>query len=317
MVEVAIVAFEGISMFHLSVPIAIFRDALLNEQKLFNVRVCSEMGGQVNSADGLGIDIQNDISMINQADIVIVPSWIPDKIPSTSLKRQLVAAHQSNKLIVGLCIGAYAIAHCGVLNGMRATTHWKYGADFAKKFPLITCDINPLFIVERNVITSAGSAAAIDCCLHIVKHYYGVKVANKIARVMVSSPERNGGQNQYIETPTIEKPSDERIAKLVDLILENITDTYTLESVAEYCMMSVRSFSRNFKSSNAISFNAWLINVRLNYSLELLESTSLTVSEISERAGFHSEQIYRKHFIKKYDIPPKAWQKTFKSPNHN
>ena len=186
-----------------------------------------------------------------------------------------------------------------------------------KTFPLITCDINSLYITQGNVITSAGSAAAIDCCLHIVKQYYGVKVANKIARVMVSSPERSGGQNQFIENPIIERPSDERIAKLIDLVLENMADNYTLEKVAKHCMMSTRNFSRHFKSANGISFNAWLINARLNYSLELLESTNLSISVISHKAGFSSEQVYRKHFIKKYDTSPKAWQKIFKSMNNN
>ncbi|KTF17926.1 GlxA family transcriptional regulator [Pseudoalteromonas sp. H105] len=313
MIEVTIVAFEGISLFHLSVPIAIFRDAVSNDKKLFNVRVCSELGEHVNSANGLSIEIKSDISIIGRSDIVIVPSWIPNKIPSSNLKEQLIEAYKSNKLIVGLCTGAYALGYSGLLNGKRATTHWQFGDDFAQAFPLVTCDINPLYIAEGNVITSAGSAAAIDCCLHIVKHYYGIKVANQIARVMVSSPERSGGQNQYIENPIIKRPSDERIAKLIDVILENISDNYTLNSAAEYCMMSVRSFSRNFKSTNGISFNTWLINARLNQSLELLESTNLAITEVSEKAGFSSEQIYRKHFVQKYGIAPKAWQKMFKS----
>ena len=312
MKKVAVIAFEGISLFHLSVPIATFSDAIFSSEKLFDVCVCSETKGHINSADGTGINIKYDISVIQKADIVIVPSWVPSKVPSPHLAEQLIEANNNNKLVVGLCLGAYALAYSGLLNGKSATTHWKYGEDFTTRFPLITCDINPLYIAESNIITSAGSAAAIDCCLHIVKHFYGAKVANTIARVMVSSPERSGGQNQYIENPTIEKPSDERIARLLDFILENITDTYTLENAADYCKMSVRSFSRNFKASNGISFTAWLNNIRLNYSLELLESTNLSITEIAEQAGFNSEQIYRKHFIRKYDVPPKMWQKLFK-----
>ncbi len=313
MIEVAVVAFEGISLFHLSVPLAIFRDAVLSEQKLFNVRVCSQMSGHAHSADGLSIAIHHDISIIKQADLIIVPSWLPNQVPSSLLQDLLIEAKEDKKLIVGLCLGAYSLAYSGLLDGLRATTHWKYGDDFSKRFPLLTCDINPLYIVEGNIITSAGSAAAIDCCLHIVKHYYSVKVANQIARVMVSSPERSGGQNQYIENPIIKRPSDTRIAALIDLVLENISDNYTLSGAAEYCMMSVRSFSRNFKSANGISFNTWLINTRLNHSLELLESTSLAITEVSAKAGFSSEQIYRKHFLQKYGVAPRTWQKMFKS----
>ena len=313
MIEVAVVAFEGISLFHLSVPLAIFRDAVPSEQKLFNVRVCSQTNRYVHLSDGLSIAIHHDISIIKQSDLIIVPSWLPNQVPSSQLQEQLIEAKKDKKLIVGLCLGAYSLAYSGLLDGLRATTHWKYGDDFKKRFPLLTCDINPLYIVEDNIITSAGSAAAIDCCLHIVKHYYSAKVANQIARVMVSSPERSGGQNQYIENPTIKKPSDARIANLIDLVLENISDNYTLNGAANYCMMSVRSFSQNFKSANGISFNTWLIDARLNYSLELLESTSLSVTEVSEKSGFSSEQIYRKHFFHKYGVAPKAWQKMFKS----
>ena len=313
MIEVAVVAFEGISLFHLSVPVAIFRDAVSDDQKLFNVRVCSETNNYIHSANGLSIGIQNDISVIKQADVVVIPSWIPDKVPSNDLQELLNEAHCENKLVVGLCVGAYALAYSNLLNGLRATTHWKYGDDFTSRFPLVTCDINPLYIVESNIITSAGSAAAIDCCLHIVKTYYGVKVANKIARIMVSSPERDGGQTQYIESPTINGAGDERITKLTDLVLENITGHFTLTAAAEYCMMSVRSFSRNFKSAYGTSFNAWLINARLNFSLELLESTNLTITEVSEKSGFSSEQVFRKHFSQKYGIGPKAWQKMFKA----
>ncbi len=313
MKEVVIVAFEGISLFHLSVPIAIFGDALLEEKKLFNVRVCSETNGKINSANGLGIDIEDDPSIIHQADIIIIPSWQPEKLPSPSLIELLVDAHKNKKLIVGLCLGAYALAYSGLLKGKNATTHWRYGDDFKTRFPLTSCDINSLYLSENNIITSAGSAAAIDCCLYIVRHCYGVKTSNKIARVMVSSPERSGGQKQYIENPTLEKPRDERIAKLIGFVMQNITYNHTLESAANYCMMSTRSFSRNFKSANGISFTSWLINLRLNNSLELLESTNFSISKISEQIGFSSEQVFRKHFNKKFDTTPTSWRKLFNS----
>lgn len=313
MKEVVIVAFEGISLFHLSVPIAIFGDAILEDKSLFNIRVCSETTNKISSANGLGLEIENNPSIMQQADIIIIPSWQPEKLPSSNLIELLIDAHKNEKLIVGLCLGAYALAYSGLLEGKKATTHWKYGDDFKSKFPLTVCDINSLYLAENNIITSAGSAAAIDCCLYIVRHYYGVKTANKIARVMVSSPERSGGQKQYIENPTLEKPKDERIAKLIEFVLQNIANNHTLESAASYCMMSIRSFSRNFKSANGISFTSWLINLRLNKSLELLESTNLSVTEISGQTGFSSEQIFRKHFNKRFDTTPKAWRKQFNS----
>jgi transcriptional regulator GlxA family with amidase domain len=216
-------------------------------------------------------------------------------------------------LVAGLCLGAYALAYSGLLDGRRATTHWKFGEDFSVRFPSISCDINPLFIKDENILTSAGSAASIDCCLHIVKQFYGAKIANKIARMMVSSPERSGGQRQYIEHPTLERPKDERIAKLLDHVVANINANYTLAYAADYCVMSIRSFSRNFKSSNGISFTAWLVNTRLNHSLELLESTDLPITHIAEQSGFHSEQVFRKHFKHHFDTSPLAWRNMFRS----
>lgn len=317
MVNICIVAFEGISLFHLSVPMAIFKDAILDDKNLFNVQVCAEGKEKLNSSCGLSIEVEGNISLIETADVVIIPTWLSEKTPSSSLIEKLKHAHNKQKLVVGLCLGAFAVAYSGLLDGKRATTHWKSGELFASKFPAVHCDINPLYVIEENIITSAGSAAAIDCCLYIVKKYYGVKIANKIARVMVSSPERSGGQNQYIETPLLERPRDERIAKLIDLILANITNNYTLESAADYCLMSVRNFSRQFKAANGITFTAWLVNTRLNYSLEILESTDLSITQVSSQAGFSSEQIFRKHFKQRYDTTPKAWRTMFRSKTVN
>ena len=317
MIRVAIIAFEGMSLFHLSVPIAIFADApaqnTTNNTPLFEVTVCAESEGAIRSANGLGLQIEHNTAAISEADIIIVPSWNPDTPPSTPLTNALIHAHQQHKRIVGLCLGAYALAYCGLLDGKRATTHWRYGDDFAAKFPNVCLDINPLYIAQDNLITSAGTAAAIDCCLHLVKQVHGTKVANSIARLMVSSPQRSGGQKQYIENPTLKRPSDERMAKLIDLVLDNLTEAFPLERAAEICMMSVRSFSRNFKAANGISFTSWLINERLNHSLWWLESSSVSITKVAERCGFSSEQIYRKHFQTRYGTSPKAWQTQFKS----
>lgn len=319
-VNVAVVAFDGMSMFHLSVPIAIFQDAAQFESQLFNLKVCADFRDstekhKIKTANRLSFDIEHDISVIDSADIVIVPSWVPKSKPSDRFIAVINQAYRNNKFIVGLCLGAYALAYTGVLDGKKATTHWKYGEDFSSRFPFISCKTNPLYLVEDNVITSAGSAAAIDCCLFIVKHFYGIKIANKIARIMVSSPERAGGQHQYIENPTIEKPNDKRIAKLLESILRDIAKPVTLEQAANNCLMSVRSFSRHFKASNGISFTAWLVNTRLNYSLELLESTSLSITEVSTKSGFSSEQIFRKHFKSRFDSSPKVWRGMFNKGN--
>ncbi len=313
MKKIVVVAFPGISIFHLSVPIAIFDDAVSQIGLEVDLKVCAEKSELMPTMNGIVMDIENDISLIDDADIIIFPSWEPNKLPSNQLVKKLISAQQRKKMIVGLCLGTYALAHAGLLNGKRATSHWKFSDDFKERFKAVCFESDPLFIEQENIITSAGTAAALDCCLYIVKKMYGSKVANKVARVMVSPPQRSGGQNQYIEQPVIKKPTDERIANLIMNIHENISESYSVEKAASLCSMSVRSFNRHFKSSNGMSFTAWLTSSRLNYALDLMETTSLSIFQIGEFSGFKSEQIFRKHFKNRMGTTPTAWRNQFRS----
>ncbi|KZN64406.1 GlxA family transcriptional regulator [Pseudoalteromonas luteoviolacea] len=312
MKHVAIVAFEGMSMFHLSVPLAIFSDATLDKNS-FSVKVCAEHKGPISVSGGVDLFISHTFEAAAQADIIIVPSWPPEQEIASTFHHLLLDAYKQKKLIVGLCLGAYALAYSGLLDGKKATTHWKFGSDFKKRFPSVDLDTNPLFVINENIITSAGSAAAIDCCLHIVKSIYGVKFANQIARMMVSPPSRTGGQNQFIESPVVHKPSDTRLAKLVDIFQQDLSDSITVKQAASLCSMSVRTFTRHFKANYGTSFVSWQIMMRLNASLELLETSQTSISTISETLGFSSEQIFRKHFKAQFDCSPQAWRALFNS----
>ena len=316
--QVAIVAFEGISLFHLSVPLAIFVDALaadeaLAQNRYFEVNVYAENIGNIRAQGGLTIEVTKTINDMHDADIIIVPSWQIDVQPSPLLIESIQQGAAQGKLIVGLCLGAYVLAYAGLLDGKAATSHWKVASDFTHRFPKVHFDSNALYLIEDNIITSAGSAGAIDCCLHIFKRIYGVKIANHVARVMVSSPARMGGQNQYIEQPVVNRPSDERIASLVDTVLADLTLPMSIEQAANFCSMSVRTFTRHFKASFGSSFTKWHIMAKLNASLLLLESTELTITHISEQVGFSSEQIFRKHFKQVFDTTPQSWRKLFRS----
>lgn len=311
--RVAIYVFEGMSLFHLSVPQAIFSDAIGQENPYFSVQVCSERFGKLMLSGGLNIWVENGIDVLAQADILIFPSWLPEQTPSKELIDIVRNAHKQGKWIVGLCLGSYLLAYSGLLNGKRATSHWRNSADFLTRFPKVDFDTNPLFLVENNLVTSAGSAAAIDCCLHIFKRFYGVKAANQVARVMVSSPSRTGGQNQYIAHPVANRASDERLAKLIDFVLGDLAQSISVEEAASYCSMSIRSFTRHFKAIYGSSFTQWSILAKLNASLELLESSDKSILLISEQTGFSSEQVFRKHFKKRFDTTPQAWRKVFRN----
>jgi len=317
MTRVAIFAFEGMSLFHLSVPIAIFKDALseketgTEKEAHFDVVVCGEKAGQFSSSDGLVIQVEHDLDAARSADILIIPSWKPEHKPSETLLNLVRQLTQEGKLMVGLCLGAYVLAHSGVLDGKLATTHWLYQSDFVQRFPKVRFNSDPLYLIEDNVVTSAGTAAAIDCCLQLVKRLSGGKIANQVARMMVAAPERNGGQNQFIKHPVINSGSDERISKLTDHVLNNIQHPMTLKQAANECAMSVRSFSRHFASNHGVSFKQWLVNIRLNYSLDLLESKDLNIDRVAQLSGFQTEQNYRKLFKLRFKVTPTTWKKQF------
>jgi transcriptional regulator GlxA family with amidase domain len=234
-------------------------------------------------------------------------------MPSKTLIELVKRAHLAQKSIVGLCLGSYVLAYANILSGKKATTHWAYGEDFQQRFNDIEYEEDPLYIKQGNILTSAGSAAAIDCCLNLLRETQGSKVANHIGRVMVSAPQRSGGQKQFIAKPVLSNGSDQRINSFIENALNNLTDDHTLNSAAKHCLMSTRSFSRHFKMNFSMSFVEWLIHARLTHSQELLETSTLSITQIAEQSGFKSEQTFRKQFKASYSSPPKEWRKLFNS----
>lgn len=313
--KIALIGFDGISLFHLSIPIAIFHDALAVDSHPYDVRVCSENAKAIVTASGLVVSAQADWSFIGEADVVIFPSWSPGLSVSNVLKRNVQSAVDSDKMVVGLCVGAYALGYMGLLDGQRATSHWRYADDFKRQFPTVTFETNPLFIDSGNIITSAGSAASIDCCLYLMRRLRGHSIANQVARMMVAAPSRQGGQNQFIQQPIPERPKDNRLANFIDHVLHDLTQDFTLAYAAKQCAMSVRSFNRHFQHAYGIGFIQWLIHQRLNASLRLLEESTLSIAQVAEKSGFSSEQIFRKHFKSRFDTLPNQWRKLFTTPS--
>jgi len=201
-VRIALLAFENISAFHLSVPCLVFQDATPGGSARFELKVCAQDNQQLVTGSGFGVTLAHDLSVMNDADIIIVPSW-PDALPEPgeALLAALRQQHERGAVMVGLCLGSYVLACAGLLDGMRITTHWGFAEAFRSRFPAVEVDPTPLFIEHEQIITSAGVAASLDCCLHIVRRYCGSEYANDLARMMVTAPFRSGGQQQYIPAP--------------------------------------------------------------------------------------------------------------------
>lgn len=308
---VAVVAFNHFSPFHLAVPCIIFGD-LLHEQKLFELRIYAYEPGMLRSNEGLRVESSLSAEELAQADIIIVPSWRdPAEKPDQSILDALVAAHARGSQIVGLCLGTYVLAYAGLLKNHKAATHWEFEQDFIRRFPDVNLDSNALYVDDDRLITSAGTAAGIDCCLYLVRQRYGSVIANKLARRMVIPPYREGGQAQFIERPIPVSTQDIRINTLLDYLRNHLNQVHSLDELAQYSKMSRRTFTRQFFKATGMPVGEWLIAERIQLSQELLESTALSIDAIAEQTGFQSAASLRQHFKHRLDVTPSEWRKTF------
>ncbi|TBR39634.1 MULTISPECIES: GlxA family transcriptional regulator [Dyella] len=311
-IRIVVVAFDRISPFHLSVPCAVFSAPPREGASPFRLRVCSAEGKRLHSDAGFDIATPYGLDEIGRADVVIVPSWRDaDERPPEALLAALQRAAKRGKRIVGLCLGAFVLAHAGLLNDHRATTHWFATEHLATAFPAITVDRDVLYVDEGQMVTSAGVAAGIDCCLHLVRQMLGAEQANTIARRMVVSPFRTGGQAQFIDQPVPVLPADERMARLLEDIRRQLHLPHLLDDIADRVAMSRRSFTRHFRQLTGSSFGDWLMAQRLGHAQHLLETTSLPLERIAQDIGLGSPVTLRQQFQRAFRTSPMNYRRTF------
>jgi transcriptional regulator GlxA family with amidase domain len=311
-IRVAVVAFQNILPFHLSVPCGVFQTTVQAQESPFRLRVCSAEGAHLVSASGFAIATEYGLEELAHADLIIVPSWRdPAETPPQPLLDALRRAAKRGKRIVGLCLGAFVLAHAGLLDGRRATTHWFATRQLAEDFPGIDVDPDVLYVDEDQVVTSAGAAAGIDCCLHLVRRLLGAEWANRIARRMVVSPFRRGGQAQFIEQPVPAVAGDQRMGRLLEDIQRKLHQPHNLDEIAQRAAMSRRSFTRHFRQLTGSSFGDWLLAQRLSEAQRLLETTSLPLDRIAHRIGLGSPVTLRQHFQRSFHTSPTHYRRTF------
>ncbi|HHX8508063.1 TPA: GlxA family transcriptional regulator [Vibrio diabolicus] len=309
--SVAVVVFNRFSPFHISVPSIVFGRDTLNEA-FFELKFVAGEEGPILSDIGMEIHTEAQLDFLEYCDIIVVPYWRTiDERPNEKLLNALCLAHARGALVVGLCLGGYVLAYAGLLAGKRAATHWELEQDFSQRFPEVSLDTNALYVEDSGVITSAGTAAGIDCCLYVFRKYYSSTIANRVARRMVVPPYRDGGQAQFIDQPIPVTTSDSRINALMDNIRRDINQKYSLDELADSVMMSRRTFTRKFNRATGMSFGEWLTAERLNLAQDLLESTDLSIEQIVAKTGFSSVLIFRDKFKERYEVTPNRWRKTF------
>lgn len=308
---VALFVMPGFSPFHITAPAIIFGPGMTQEP-LFRLLFCAQTPGTVASGLGMSIDAPHGLEALVSADIVIIPWWPhPDEPPSEALLAALREAHQRGAQLIGLCLGTWVLAWSGLLDGKRAATHWESESAFIRTFPAVRLDTNALYVDDGGIVTSAGTAAGLDCSLYIVRQRYGSRVANHLARRMVVPPYREGGQAQFIERPVPETTQDARINALLAYLRQRLDQPQTLDKLAQFVAMSRRTFTRHFQRATGMSVGEWLLAERLQHSLTLLETSTQPIEHIALSSGFQSPVTFRQQFKSRFGVSPSEWRHTF------
>ncbi len=272
---------------------------------------CAADPGPMRAVGGVQVTAEADLSLLARAGTVIIPGWRgAEALPSDELIAALQAAHAAGTRLVTICSGVFVLAAAGVLTNETVTTHWRYADTLQAKYPRLNVDPNVLYVDAGQILTSAGSAAGLDLCLHLVRRDFGPRIANQVARRLVMAPHRNGGQAQFIERP-LQARADDRLSRVIAQLGERIHEPFTIASMARAAAMSPRTFMRRFRDATGRSPAEWLIDARIERARELLESTDLSVDEIARHSGFGVSATLRHHFRRKVALSPLAYRARF------
>ncbi|GAA1549933.1 GlxA family transcriptional regulator [Brevibacterium picturae] len=311
---IAVLALDGVVAFDLTIPCQVFASARHPDATAaYEVRVCSEptvitIAGEQQLYQ---ISSRYDLNDARDADTVIVPGTNPDQPPNPRTVRLLRDAAARGARVASICTGAFTLAAAGLLTGRRATTHWQLASQLADTFPDVEVDSSALFVDDGQILTSAGVAAGLDLCLHMVRRDHGAATAADTARAIVMAPQRAGGQAQFIDH------RDPIGGDAVDLgptrqwMLDNLATPLTISDIASHAAMSQRSLSRRFRAQTGTTPQQWLLDQRLQRARELLETTDLPVSRIAQVAGVGSIETLRHHFARHVGTTPSSYRAAF------
>jgi len=311
---VAALAFDGVSPFELSVACEVFGfDRSDLGVPWYKFMVCAVEGRAVVSEVGFEIHTPHGLADLRRADTIVVPARFHGAPEDHArLLDALGAAHRRGARIMSFCTGAFVLAEAGLLDGKRATTHWAHVDEFAQRFPAVKLDPGVLYVDEGNVLTSAGTAAGIDLCLHVVRKDHGADIANGVARRMVVPPHRDGGQAQYVDDPVPDGPGADLFGETMAWLQEHLPEPITVEDLARRSAMSPRTFARRFRASAGTTPMQWVLRQRVLLAQRLLETTDEPVDRVAELAGFGSPAALRQHFGRVVRTSPTAYRRTFR-----
>ena len=310
--SVAVLAYEGVSMFGIGITAEVFGcDRSAEGLPRYDYVITAAEPGVIRTDVGVPIIVAAGLDRFSAADLGIVVCWDQtDVLPPEPVLQALRTLVDRGGRVLSHCTGAFALAAAGLLDGRRATTHWQYAAQLASRYPAIDVDPGVLYVDDGQVITSAGTAAGIDACLHLLRQEHGAAVANAVARRMVVPPHRDGGQAQFVPAHVDEADDPADLGSLHEWTLRHLREPLTVADLAAHALMSPRTFARQFAVRTGTTPHQWLTRARLMRAQELLERSGDSIEQIAAECGL-SPLMLRRHFARRYGTTPQAYRRTF------
>jgi len=305
-------ALPGVMLLDLAAPTHLFGHC---GAPYYSFELAGLHAGPVRSSTGLDVSAPRGLPALRRADTIVIPG-VAEPLDNDTLDaaaRGIARAHARGARVMSICTGAFVLAHAGLLDGRRASTHWDAAARLARDYPRVDVDPSVLYIDEGSVLTSAGVAAGLDLCLHIIRRDHGTAVAAAIARFTVIPPHRDGGQAQYIDRPLTEPhPAAGSLEQTRAWALERLDQSLDVAALARHAYMSPRTFARQFRRQTGTTPAQWILEQRTRLAQELLENSELPIEQIAQRSGFGSAATLRAHFTSRLSTTPTAYRRTFR-----
>lgn len=311
--RVAALAYDGLCTFEFGIAVEVFG---LSRPEIrgpwYDFKVCGIEAGPLRAAGGIAVDVPHGPRTLANADTIVIPGWrSSDEVPPPALTRALRRAHGRGARLVSICSGVFVLAATGLLDNRPATTHWRYAEKLRARHPDVQVVPDRLYVDDGEILTSAGSAAGLDLCIHIVRRDFGAEIANSVARRLVLPTHRDGGQTQFIPKPVA--PPGQAIGPLLDRLRRELHRPHSIASMAKRAGQSERTFQRRFREATGLSPHAWLTAERVEHGRELLENTDLNVGEIATRAGLVTPETFRHHFRRLMAVSPTRYRAAFRA----
>lgn len=310
--RVVAVLYDGLTMFEFGIAAEIFGLARPElEVNWYQFSTCSADRATIATNSGVTLRAKGDLRALGRAGTIVFPGWRdPDEVPPLKLLQAVRRAYARGARVVSICSGVFVLAAAGLLEGKRATTHWRYVDRLRARYPGIQVETNVLYVDEGQVLTSAGSAAGIDLCLHLVRRDYGAEIVNQVARRLVMSPHREGGQAQFVRDIAA-RDTTPALARLLDWALARLDRPLAVNELARQANMSPRTLARRFREGTGTTPHRWLTHQRLLAAQRRLETTTDSVEEVAHSVGFENGMTLRHHFRREYGTTPTTYRRRF------